>query len=47
MKKKLMLVVMLLTLGVSANVKAEVYGNQRIWGFRTDWEQGSGLMSNK
>ncbi|MGJ0022380.1 hypothetical protein [Streptococcus dysgalactiae] len=40
MKKKLMLVVMLLTLGVSVNVKAEVYGNQRIWGFRTDWEQG-------
>ncbi len=39
-KKKLMLVVVLLTLGVSANVKAEVYGNQRIWGFRTDWEQG-------
>ncbi|MGG6818277.1 UNVERIFIED_CONTAM: hypothetical protein KB569_05220 [Streptococcus canis] len=39
MKKKLMLVVVLLTLGVSANVKAEGYGNQRIWGFRTDWEQ--------
>ncbi|HGI0515024.1 TPA: hypothetical protein ACJPTE_000678 [Streptococcus pyogenes] len=40
MKKKLMLAVMLLTVGVATNVKAEAYGNQRIWGFRTDWQQG-------
>ncbi|SUN51222.1 secreted phage protein [Streptococcus dysgalactiae subsp. dysgalactiae] len=40
MKNKLMLAATLLTVGVATNVKAEVYGNQRIWGFRTDWQQG-------
>lgn len=39
-KKKLVLTAALFAVGVATNVKAEVYGNQRIWGFRTDWEQG-------
>lgn len=40
MKKKLVMILALCAVGVSANVKAEVYGNQKVWGFRTDWEQG-------
>ncbi|HEL1239488.1 TPA: hypothetical protein TVN96_001217 [Streptococcus equi subsp. zooepidemicus] len=39
MKKKLVMILALCAVGVSANVKAEVYGNQKVWGFRTDWEQ--------
>ncbi|VTS36088.1 secreted phage protein [Streptococcus pseudoporcinus] len=35
-----MLAVVLLTVGLAPNVKAEIYGNQRIWGVRTNWEQG-------
>ncbi|HEL0762222.1 TPA: hypothetical protein TVG22_001441 [Streptococcus equi subsp. zooepidemicus] len=40
MKKKLVTIFALCAVGVSANVKAEVYGNQRVWGFRTNWQQG-------
>ncbi|KIS13330.1 secreted phage protein [Streptococcus equi subsp. zooepidemicus SzAM60] len=36
MKKKLVMILALCAVGVSANVKAEVYGNQKVWGFRTD-----------
>ncbi|VGV69437.1 hypothetical protein [Streptococcus pyogenes] len=40
MKKTLALLLALFAIGVTSSVRAETYGNQRIWGFRTDWEKG-------
>ncbi|VGV19279.1 secreted phage protein [Streptococcus pyogenes] len=40
MKKTLTLLLALFAIGVTSSVRAETYGNQRIWGFRTDWEKG-------
>ncbi|MFW6929474.1 hypothetical protein ACOD34_05070 [Streptococcus pyogenes] len=40
MKKTLTFLLVLFAIGVTSSVRAETYGNQRIWGFRTDWEKG-------
>ncbi|HGK7886162.1 TPA: hypothetical protein ACJ68J_000954 [Streptococcus pyogenes] len=40
MKKTLTLLLALFAIGITGSVRAETYGNQRIWGFRTDWEKG-------
>ncbi|VGU89080.1 hypothetical protein [Streptococcus pyogenes] len=40
MKKTLTFLLALFAIGVTSSVRAETYGNQRIWGFRTDWEKG-------
>ncbi|HEQ0690259.1 secreted phage protein [Streptococcus pyogenes] len=40
MKNTLTLLLALFAIGITSSVRAETYGNQRIWGFRTDWEKG-------
>ncbi|CAW98409.1 hypothetical protein KP781_06875 [Streptococcus equi subsp. zooepidemicus] len=40
MKKTLLVILALGSISISTTVRAEVYGNQRVWGFRNDWKEG-------